>query len=139
MTLRSTRTLVGLVATALVAIAIAGLAAFSTASPRSQFSATVDNPWYPLKPGTTLVFKHVEDGKQQREVFKVTHRTKIVRGARCIVIDDRLYTGTHLYERTSDYYTQDRRGNVWYFGEDTALLDSKGRVTSREGRWHGGV
>ena len=44
-----------------------------------------------------------------------------------------------LSERTTDWYTQDRQGNVWYFGEDTAVLDASGHVTSREGSWRAGV
>jgi hypothetical protein len=43
-----------------------------------------------------------------------------------------------LREQTADWYTQDTRGNVWYFGEDTAELDEQGRVTSREGSWQAG-
>jgi hypothetical protein len=57
-----------------------------------------------------------------------------VNGARCIVIDDRVYSGGHLSERTSDYYTQDAKGNVWYFGEDTAELDAKGRAAQSNPR-----
>src|SRR5439155_11240658 len=37
----------------------------------------------------------------------------------------------------SDYYTQDKAGNVWYFGEDTAELDASGKVTSRGHVAHG--
>jgi hypothetical protein len=55
------------------------------------------------------------------------------------VVEDRLYLDNVLAERTSDYYTQDRCGNVWYFGEDTAELDRHGRVVSTEGTWHAGV
>src|SRR5207253_5291768 len=40
-----------------------------------------------------------------------------------------------LAERTTDFYAQDRRGNVWYLGEATEELAEHGRVTSREGSW----
>ena len=43
-----------------------------------------------------------------------------------------------LEERTADWYSQDRRGNVWYFGEATAELDAHGRVTTTEGSWQAG-
>jgi hypothetical protein len=55
------------------------------------------------------------------------------------VVADRLFLDGVLEERTSDYYAQDRCGNVWYFGEDTAELDRHGEVVSREGSWHAGV
>ena len=34
---------------------------------------------------------------------------------------------------------QDRKGNVWYFGEDTAELDKDGHVTTTDGTWRAGV
>ena len=127
----------------LAAVAALGLAIAVGAGPSgavgSRFSSDVTNPWYPLKPGTILIYKGVKDGAPQRDVFRVTDHVKVVGGARCIVVDDRVYSGGHLSERTSDYYTQDGRGNVWYFGEDTAELDAHGRVTSRQGTWHAGV
>jgi hypothetical protein len=52
---------------------------------------------------------------------------------------DRLYRRGRLFERTTDWYSQDRAGNVWYFGEDTAELDKHGHVTSTEGTWMTGV
>jgi hypothetical protein len=115
---------------------------FEKVPPASDFTAKVDNPWYPLRPGTTLVYEGGEGGNAERNVFKVTQRTKVVNGARCVVIDDRVYSGPgagHVSERTSDYYAQDSKGNVWYFGEDTAALDSNGNVKSTAGTWHAGV
>jgi hypothetical protein len=62
----------------------------------------------------------------------------VIDGVTTRVVEDRLYLGNRLAERTSDYYAQDRCGNVWYFGEDTAELNRHGRVTTREGTWHSG-
>jgi hypothetical protein len=115
---------------------------FEKMPPASDFTTKVDNPWFPLRPGTTLVYQGGEDGNPERNVFKVTRRTKLVNGVRCAVVDDRVYSGSgagHLSERTNDYYAQDSNGNVWYFGEDTAALDRNGNVKSTEGTWHAGV
>jgi hypothetical protein len=107
--------------------------------PASDFSARVDNPWYPLTPGTRYVYVGVKDGRAARDVVTVTHRTKAIQGVPCVVVDDRLYLAGRLAERTTDWYTEDRQGNVWYFGEQTAELDAKGRVTTIEGSWQAGV
>ena len=104
----------------------------------SGFSARVDNPWFPLKPGTTYVYRGVKDGQPSRDVVTVTHKTKTIAGAPCVVVEDRLYLRGRLEERTTDWYTQDKSGNVWYFGESTAELDKKGHVTSTEGTWQAG-
>ena len=74
------------------------------------FTARVDNPWFPLKPGTTLVYRGVKDGKPARDVVTVTHRTKMIDGAPCVVVKDRLYLDGRLAERTTDWYTQDAQG-----------------------------
>src|SRR5438067_3760407 len=103
------------------------------------FSAHVDNPWFPLKPGTTYVYVGSKDGQSSRDVMTVTHRTAMIDGVPCVVIADRLYLGGRLHERTTDWYTQDAHGNVWYYGESTAELDARGRVTSRSGSWRAGV
>jgi hypothetical protein len=114
-----------------------------TASPERRirpegFVARVDNPWFPLKPGTTLVYRGVKDGEPSRDVVVVTHRTNVIQGVRCTAISDRLYLRSRLEERTTDWYAQDKQGNVWYFGEATAELDRKGHVKSTEGSWQAG-
>ena len=63
----------------------------------------------------------------------------MIAGAPCRAVDDRLFLAGHLEERTTDWYSQDAAGNVWYFGEQTAELDAKGKITSTEGTWQAGV
>jgi hypothetical protein len=119
------------------------LAAGWSASAGSQqspgdFVRRVDNPWFPLIPGTTFVYRGVKDGKAARDVFTVTSATRTIQGVRCTAVGDRLYLAGRLEERTTDWYAQDRQGNVWYFGEATAELDRNGHVTSTEGSWQAG-
>jgi hypothetical protein len=117
----------------------AGTSDAISAPPASSFSARVDNPWFPLLPGTRYVYSGVKDGKRAREVLFVTHATRKINGVLCVAVDDRLTLAGHLEERTTDWYSQDARGNVWYFGERTAELDTHGHVTSTEGSWTAGV
>jgi hypothetical protein len=119
--------------------ALAALALPPALPPASQFARHVDNPWFPLKPGTVLTSRGEDEGTPATDVFRVTHRTRRILGIRATVIDDRVYERGHLVERTHDWYAQDKRGNVWYLGEDTATLKPDGRVESREGTWRAGV
>ena len=105
----------------------------------AQFSATVDNPWFPLPVGRTLVYTGSRDGQKAREVLTVTAKTRTLAGVPSRVVRDVLYLDGMLAESTRDYYSQDAAGNVWYFGEDTAELNDAGKVTSTEGTWHAGV
>jgi hypothetical protein len=107
--------------------------------PASDFSARVRNPWFPLVPGTRYIYDGIKDGKPSRDVLTVTNATKTIQGVPCAVVHDRLYLGGRLHERTTDWYSQDAAGNVWYFGESTAELDAHGKITSTEGSWTAGV
>jgi hypothetical protein len=103
-----------------------------------DFTGLVDNPWVPLKPGTTFIYTGTKDGEPSRDVYVVSHDTVTIDGVPCVVVNDQLYLSGKLEEKTTDYYTQDTHGNVWYFGEATEELDKQGNVTSTEGSWLAG-
>ena len=105
----------------------------------ANFSARVDNPWFPLRVGTTWLYAGRAEGQGVVDVVKATRHTRMIDGVRTRVVADRLFAAGHLAERTSDYFAQDSCGNVWYFGEDTAELGRRGHVVSTEGTWHSGV
>jgi hypothetical protein len=105
----------------------------------SRFVHGLTNPWFPLRPGTTWTYRGVKDGKPSRDVVHVTGATRRIAGVVCTAVSDRLYLSGRLEERTTDWYAQDKAGNVWYFGEDTAELDAHGKVKTREGSWLAGV
>jgi hypothetical protein len=128
----------------LAALALAGCGSTKHTSTQAQsrysrFTANVTNEWFPLRPGSVYVYRGVKDGEPSREVMTVTHRTKVIAGATCVVVSDLLYLRGKLEERTTDWYTQDPRGNVWYFGERTAELDEHGQVKNTSGSWQAGV
>src|SRR5262245_6637288 len=104
----------------------------------SSFVTTVDHPYMPLTPGTTLVYKGKLDGVTARDVFTVTHQTKTILGVVTTVVRDQVFTKGKLAEDTLDWFAQDAEGNVWYFGEDTRELDKRGNVTSTQGSWQAG-
>ncbi len=114
----------------------------SAASPSfdpANFATTIDNPWYPLAPGTTFTYEGKQEDESVVDVFAVTDKTILIEGVTCVIVDDRLSVDGVLAEKTFDYFAQDRDGNVWYLGEDTHELDDNGKVTSTEGTWRAGV
>ncbi len=104
----------------------------------ASFTATVDNPWYPLKPGTVLTYTGTKDEKPAARVITVTSKSKVVAGVTCAVVVDEVALAGKLADRTMSYYAQDKDGNVWSFGEDVQEINSKGKVAKTEG-WHVGV
>jgi len=99
-----------------------------------DFTTTIDNEYFLMKPGTTFVYQ----GGTQRDQMTVTHHTKKVMGVECVVVDDRAWEDGKLVEKTYDWFAQDDKGNVWYFGEDTKEYEN-GEVVSTKGSWEGGV
>jgi hypothetical protein len=108
--------------------------AYSPGIHPADFVDGIDNEYFPLDPGTTFVY----EGNSERDVMAVTSDTKKIMGVECIVVDDRGYEGGKLIEKTYDWFAQDKKGNVWYFGEDTKEYED-GKVTSTKGSWEGGV
>ncbi len=106
----------------------------------ADFSTRIDNPWWPMKPGSRWVYRETApDGTAQRVVVTVTTRTKrVANGVRARVVHDAVTEGGKPVEVTDDWYAQDRCGNVWYLGEDTKEYED-GKVVSTEGSFEAGV
>jgi hypothetical protein len=113
-------------------------AADATAPDPKSFVARVDNPYFPLTPGTTYTYRGSKDGHAAVDIFAVTDRVKVIQGVRCVEVLDRLYLDGVLEETTRDWFAQDVSGTVWYFGEATKELDAQGRVVTTEGSWQAG-
>ena len=105
-----------------------------------DFVSEVDNPFFPLKPGRTFFYEGTRDGAATSDKMFVTHKTKKILGVNTTVVYDRAFDENGvLAEDTTDWYAQDKIGNVWYFGEDTKEVDEFGHVITREGTWKAGV
>ncbi len=100
----------------------------------ANFVDVVDNPFFPLVPGTVYTF----EGSGEHVVVTVTHDTKEILGITTTVVHDQVTVDGAVTEDTTDWYAQDAAGNVWYMGEQTAEYEN-GVVTSTEGTWEAGV
>jgi hypothetical protein len=104
----------------------------------SNFVTTVDNPYFPLKPGTGYHFKGVRGKAPQTDDAVVISRTVVILGVKCTVVRDTVSQGAKPIERTFDFYAQDKKGNVWYMGEDSFELQHSKFVKASDS-WRGGV
>lgn len=100
----------------------------------ADFVAGVDNPLFPLVPGTESTFM----GPDEMIKVVVTHETKTILGIPCVVVRDTAYVGGEVVEDTYDWFAQDKDGTVWYMGEDTKEYEGE-KVVSTEGSWEAGV
>jgi len=103
------------------------------------------NPFFILVPGRVMIYEGLtEEGELEHIEVTVTEETVEILGIECIevrdivsVIDPETMEG-EIIEDTRDWYTQDKAGNVWYFGE-IALNFEDGQVVDIDGSWKAGV
>ena len=105
----------------------------------ADFTTRIDNPYWPMAPGDKWVYRETDSGTEQRVEVTVTNQTKqIANGIEARVVHDVVTEDGQLVEVTDDWYAQDKAGNVWYLGEDTAEYEN-GKVTTRSGSFEAGV
>jgi hypothetical protein len=93
-------------------------------------SAEVDNPYFPLVPGTQHVLEgsSIDEGERVEHsvIFTVTGLTKEIAGVRAVVGWDRDFDDEgNLVEKELIFFAQDRDGNVWHLGQYAEIYDGK--------------
>ena len=73
-----------------------------------DWAATVDNPWFPLVPGTRWTYRAETGGPT---TTAVAGTGPVIEGVRTTSLTTHSAAGD-----STDYYAQDRAGNVWWFG-----------------------
>ena len=105
----------------------------------AEFTTEIDNPYWPMTPGSRWVYRELEGSSEQRVVVTVTDRTKeIANGIEARVVHDVVSEDGEPVEVTDDWYAQDADGNIWYLGEKTAEYEN-GKVSTRAGSFEAGV
>ncbi|UOQ87775.1 hypothetical protein MUN74_10710 [Agromyces endophyticus] len=105
----------------------------------ADFTSDIDNPYWPMKPGTQWVYRETDPDGDLTVRVTATSETKVVaNGVEARVVRDTVSRGVDIVEDTFDWYAQDQAGNIWYLGEQTAEFEH-GEVASTEGSFEAGV
>jgi hypothetical protein len=108
-----------------------------------NLSATVDNPFFPLEPGTSRSYEGREVNPDTGETVDLRVREHVspvpdeVAGAPVTTLAVQEYEDGQLTETTSDYHAQGADGTVYYLGEDVNMYED-GQLVSHEGTWIAG-
>ncbi len=106
--------------------------------PPADFTATIDNTYFPLQAGTRFLYRGTQEGKAREVSVFVTHKIKMILGIRATVILDQVLVDGKPKEKPFDWYEQDKHGNVWYLGEDSSDYVN-GKWVHSDGSWETGV
>jgi hypothetical protein len=140
------RAIVGLVGSMAITVSLfagGGVAAQEVNAVPDDLSATVDNPFFPLAPGTSRRYEGQEVNPDTGETVDLRVREHVsplpdeVAGAPVTTLAVQEYEDGQLTETTSDYHAQDADGTVYYLGEDVNMYED-GQLVSHEGTWIAG-
>src|SRR5256714_7157850 len=95
----------------------------------------IDNPYFPLVPGTRFTYRGAVQKTPVLDTVTVTHNTKTIDGVKTVEVRDQVFEADVPTEDTLDWYAQDDQGNVWYFGELATQLPAG----THDGSWTAGV
>jgi hypothetical protein len=103
---------------------------------------TVDNDYFPLLPGTRLVFTGATNGDEGERIphrveFTVTDMTKVVDGVRTVVGYELDFSDGELVEAEIALWAQDDDGTVWHLGQYPEELE-EGEIVATPA-WIAGV
>ncbi len=102
-----------------------------------DFDEPLQNPYFPLVPGTTRTYEGETDEGLETIVVTVTDEKREILGVECFVVLDVVYLDGNEIENTRDYFAPDNLGNVWYFGENSLEIED-GLVVSTHGSFIAG-
>ena len=104
-------------------------------------STVIDNEWWPLTPGTRLVYEGftVENGEKVPHSVEdtVTDLTKVINGVRTLVSLEKDFSDGEMIETEIVFHAQDNDGNVWHLGQLRETYDEVEFVGGRV--WFVGV
>ena len=103
-----------------------------------NFVPAINNKFFTLIIGTSLVYESKLNADVERTEFFVTDEGRKVIGVDTTIVWDRVWLNDQLIEDTKDWFAQDLEGNVWYFGEDSKEFED-GKVVDTQGSWEAGV
>lgn len=115
-------------------------------SPENDYSLTIDNPYFPLSPGSEWTYFGFEDDEplglqitvldDTEDLYGGEIVTRVVRELEWVDEDEdaRFDNKEDLIEESFNYFAQAPDGTVCYFGEEVDIYED-GEIVSHEGSW----
>ena len=101
----------------------------------AAFTLEIDNPFFPLAPGTQTVLEGQAASGDELVRISVLDDVEVVAGVETRVVEEYEAIDGRVVEISRNYFAQTMDGTVCYFGEDVDIFDSDGNVSSHGGAW----
>lgn len=112
----------------------------------SDFTTNITNKYFKLPVGKVMVYEVETEEGLERIQIEILGKKKKLMGVNTITYWDRVWLDTNgdgkfskkeLVEETYDYLAQDKKDNVWYFGEEVDNYVD-GVLVDHDGSWLAG-
>jgi hypothetical protein len=98
----------------------------------------LDNPYFPYAGERVWVFEgQTDEGATRVEVRHLPTAVTIL-GVECATVEEREWTADRLMEVSRNWFAQDKKGIVWYLGEDVDNFNTSGNLINHHGSWRAG-
>jgi hypothetical protein len=101
------------------------------------FSLNINNPYFPLVPGSRLVLDGDDNGTALHLEITVLDSTVDVAGVTTRILEERETEGGELVEVSRNFFVQASDGSVCYYGEDVDIYQG-GVIVAHSGQWRAG-
>jgi hypothetical protein len=101
----------------------------------AEFTLEIDNPFFPLAPGTQTVLEGETASGNELVRISVLDEVEVVAGVETRVVEEYEAIDGRVVEVSRNYFAQTSDGTVCYFGEDVDIYDADGNVSSHGGAW----
>ncbi len=98
------------------------------------FSATVTNPYFPIRAGSQWVYEGTESGALIHLEITALNQRETVAEVSTRVVEERESSDGVVTEISRNFFAQARDGTVCYFGEAVDIYEG-GQIVSHEGSW----
>lgn len=98
----------------------------------AAFSRGLSHAYFPTAVGATRIYEGQDEGLSLYEEVRTLPAQRVLLGVPCTALEERAYVAGVLRSVSTEWFAEDRNGNVWKFGEEALEWDGAAFVRSAD-------